>query len=114
MIEEDVRVAIDAFNRFRRPDVEARLLNIEGQKAVVEFVGGRERIDYYLNYFREKLETITDSSVKTEAVEKNGTCVARFFIAAIKKGEEDPLQTALKILDKYNEGAPASGLDFED
>ncbi len=113
-MEEDVRFAVDSFNRFRRPDVEARIVGIENKTAVIEFMGGRGQIDYYIKYFKDKLESAIGNSVKLESLEKDGTCVARFSIRETKVADEDPLQKALKIMDKYYEGVPASKFGIED
>jgi len=113
-MEDDVRVAIDSFNRFRRPNVEAKLLELENNTAIIEFLGGREQIDYYINYFKEKLESTTNSAVRIEAVEKDGSCKVKFATNKAEKEEEDPIQKALRILGKYAEGAPPQKFGFED
>lgn len=112
-MEEDVRFAVDAFNRFRRPDVEARLVGIENNTVDIEFIGGREQIEHYVRYFKDKLES-AGNSVEIESIEKNGTCTARFSVSKTGKKDEDPLQKALKIMGRYYEGAPKSRFGFED
>ena len=112
-MENDVRFAVDSFNRFRRPHIEARIVGVENKTAIIEFVGGREQIDYYIDYFRDKLESSLGNQVKLESLEKDGTCIARFAIHKTTKEHEDPLQTALKIMDKYYEGATVK-FGFED
>ena len=113
MTEEDVRFAIDSFNRFRRPDIEARIISVESKAAVIEFVGGRDQIDYYVNSFKDKLES-SIGGVKLESIEKDGTCIARFSMHNMVEENGVPLQKALKIMGKYYEGAAATKFGFED
>jgi hypothetical protein len=113
-MEEDVRFAVDSFNRFRRPDVEARIAKIESTMIIIEFAGGLEQIDYYINFFKDKLQSVLDTDVKLESLDKGKTSVAQFSIRKIKKEDDDPLQKALKMVDKYYEGAPASKFGIED
>lgn len=114
MVEDDIRFAVDSFNRFRRPNAEARIIEIDNKTAVIEFIGGRDKIDYYVGFFKDELESILDDSINLESVEKDGTCIARFSIHKSRRDEEDPLQKALRIFDKYYEGAPKTEFGFED
>ena len=100
-IEESVRIAIDAFNRFRRPDAEARVKSVEGTSALVEFAGAGN-MDSYMQHFREKLEEISRSPVDIETAGQNS---ASFVIRNAAAGTDDPAERALTIIDKYYEGS---------
>ena len=114
MSEEDVRFAVDSFNRFMRPDVEARIVEITNKAAVIEFSGAQDRMDYYINYLQGKLESATGAKVEIGPVRKNETCVASFSLQTDNKENDDPLQQVLHVMDKYYEGVKHSNYGFED
>lgn len=99
-IEENVRIAMDAFNRFRRPDAEARLVRIEGNIAHIEF-SGAGNMENYMGHFKEKLEDICRSPVSIESKETNSAS----FIIEKASGSSDPTERALTIIDGYYDGA---------
>jgi hypothetical protein len=105
MMEEDIRIAIDTFNRFRRPDIEARLVSLDGNTAVVEFVAAAEvDIKQLADSLKHNIESATKAPVKAESKKKGKTNMTKFTVEKDYREEENPIDRALRIMDKYNEG----------
>lgn len=103
-----LKIAIDTFNRFRRPNAEARLISLSNNLAVIEFRGEKEKMDFYVSAFAEEL-----GDVQVKSVEKNGTCRVTFLVRSESR-EENDLESALRILNRYNEGIEKQSYSFED
>ena len=108
MIEDKVKIVVDDFNRFRRPLAEAKLLIVEEDDALIEFACTGD-VKEYAEYFRSDLESIAGHA-EIESVEGKRV---KFMVKNSQNDETDPLQKALRILDKYNEGTHAA-FNFED
>jgi hypothetical protein len=105
MIEEDIRIAIDTFNRFRRPDVEARLVSMEENTAVVEFLSaGAVDIKQLADSLKHNIESATKAPVTAVTRKRGSTNMTKFTVAKDHGEEENPIDRALRIMDKYNEG----------
>jgi hypothetical protein len=115
MMEEDLRIAIGNFNRFRRPDVEARLVGVDKTSAVVEFISTKEiDIKYLSASLKDGIESVTQCPVTVEPRKKGKTNMAIFTIKKDYKEEENPMDRAMRIMDKYTEGTPKDAFGMED
>lgn len=111
---DDLRAAADAFNRFRRPYAQVRIVNAGDGTAVVEFLAEKEKTDSLVDYFIEKLESVTGGVVSIKAMEKNGSCVVTFAFDPVRNKGDDPTRRVMGIMDKYYEGINFKEFCFED
>lgn len=108
-MKSDIETVIRVYNRFRKPDVAAKLLGIEDNAIVVRLSGMRP--EAFLEDFKSELEQKTSSRLLVETISKdNGNRIVRFAVHS----EKGPADDILEALSRYYEGAPAPKHDFED
>lgn len=97
------------YNRYRKPDIAAKLLGVDGSNIIVRFSGLRP--DAFLEDFRSELEERTRFRMLVENVKKDdGNRIVKFSM----RDEKGPADDILDVLSKYYEGAPAPKQGHED
>lgn len=100
---------IRGYNREKKPDVVAKLVDFQNDIFTIHLSGLRP--DAFFEDFKSELEEKTRSRLLVEGVEKDdGNRIVRFSMRS-KRGPADEI---LDMLSKYYEGAPPPKLDFED
>ncbi len=97
------------YNKYKKPNVVAKLLVIEKNIITVKFSGIKP--DAFLEDFKTNVEEKTNSKLFIENIKRdNGNRIVEFSI----QNERGPADEILDALSKYYEGAPPHKPEAED